>query len=91
MDKKLNDKAFVEGLHNHLKKCEIEFIAKHKEHGGYIPDVELGIVMPEAETETYLKSLGFRIKERYDCEGENWIRYYGGLNANLTTGFIIHD
>lgn len=89
MNKRLAEKAFEEGLYKHLRKCEIEFIAKHKKDGGFIPDVQNGVVKPGNEIENYLRRLGFRIKERYEVDGGKWIEYAGGLCVSLETGFII--
>lgn len=69
----------MKGLHEHLQKCEIEYIAAH---GGGYPEALRGLT-GEAIVK-YLRRIGFRIKERFEAEeGSWWVRTTGGIAVNI--------
>lgn|GEM_PF-3364225 len=74
-----------ERLNNALLKTEIEWVANN--NGGFVDFLKP--YAGDIETlKNYLRFLGFRIKEVYDCEGD-WVRLTNGICIDLTTCFCI--
>jgi hypothetical protein len=73
----------MDGLREHLEKCEIEYIAAH--WSGYT-NILRGLSGDEIIKK--LRSIGFRIKERYEADGK-WVRTTGDISVSLEDGFCI--
>ena len=72
-----------DGLHEHLQKSGIEFIATH---GGGCPET----FKWDTDIEQHLHRIGFRVKER-DTDtgcGYSWIMTTSGVHICLHDGFV---
>jgi len=72
----------VKGLREHLQKAEIEYIAKNG--GGYPETFKF-----DEDIENHLRRIGFRIKEKYKTEEDEWIRTTSNISICLKDGFIV--
>jgi len=71
----------VDGLREHLQKSEIEYIASH---GGGYPET----FKWDKDIESQSKRIGFRIKDRWECEGEEVILTSSNITIGLLHGFV---
>lgn len=73
----------MKGLHEHLQKAEIEYIASH---GGGYPET----FKWNADILAHARSIGFKIRPGVETVGiVKWVRTIGGISISITDGFVI--
>lgn len=66
-----------------LDRLHVTFEADHG--GGYPPCLAEGT--PESRL-AYLRELGFRVRERFEVEGAQWVRLTCGISVCLSDGWV---
>jgi hypothetical protein len=76
----------MDGLREHMQKCEIEYIATH---GGGTPQT----FKWQADIEAHAREIGFRISGRSTnaVSGNDWIKTTNGVSICLKDGFVYKD